>query len=69
MVEMIRYCPDCERDGPFERYHDVAGSCPDCTEGCCPEWSCVGCGAALLIECAGQPGEIGSVSQPWSRVA
>jgi hypothetical protein len=48
MIETIRYCPDCGRDRLFEQYH-AAGDCPDDPDGCCDEWSCTGCGSALLI--------------------
>jgi hypothetical protein len=48
MIQVIRHCPDCGWDRLFEQYH-MAGSCPDAPDGDCSEWSCTGCGAALLI--------------------
>jgi hypothetical protein len=49
IAQMVRYCPDCRSDEPFEQYHAAAGGCPDSPDGECPEWSCTACGAALLI--------------------
>ena len=72
MVEMIRYCPDCGWDRLFEQHH-AAGDCPDDPDGCCGEWSCTGCGAALLIGftagAAGDRHAAGSARQPDRRVA
>jgi hypothetical protein len=50
MAQVIRHCPDCGWDRPFEQHHAAAGNCPDAPGGDCPEWSCTGCGAALLID-------------------
>jgi len=55
MVETIQYCPDCGWDQPFEQHHAVAGTCPDTADGCCGEWSCTECGAALLIGFMSRP--------------
>ncbi len=49
MAEMMRNCPDCERDLPFEQVHAGPGDCADAPDGICSEWSCTCCGAALLI--------------------
>jgi hypothetical protein len=49
MIQVIRHCSDCASDRLFEQYHATAGDCPDSPDGECPEWSCTGCGAALLI--------------------
>lgn len=49
MAQMVRHCPDCGSDQPFEQYHPEDLDCPDSPDGECPEWSCTGCGAALLI--------------------
>jgi hypothetical protein len=71
MVETIRYCPDCGRDRLFEQYH-ATGDCPDDPDGWCGEWSCTGCGTALLIGLtAGAAGAIGRAGsrQPDRRVA
>jgi hypothetical protein len=48
MAQMVRCCPDCRSDQPFEQYHDDPG-CPDSPDGHCPEWSCTACGAALFL--------------------
>ena len=50
MTQVVRHCPDCGWDRPFEQHHDQPGACPDSPDGDdCPEWSCTACGAALLI--------------------
>lgn len=49
MIRMIRLCPDCGWDRRFAPHHTVAGDCPDSPDGYCPEWSCTGCGAVLMI--------------------
>jgi hypothetical protein len=49
VAQIVRHCPDCDWDRPFEQLHDVPGACPDTPDGDCPEWSCTACGAALLI--------------------
>ncbi|HUA31391.1 MAG TPA: hypothetical protein VMC03_21090 [Streptosporangiaceae bacterium] len=69
MVESIRYCPDCGWDRLFEQPHPVADTCPDAPDGCCAEWSCTGCGAAMLIEVTSQPADLAYTRRPASRVA
>jgi hypothetical protein len=49
MVEMIRHCPDCGWDRPFEQQHSGAACCPDSPDGYCPQWSCTSCGTDLVI--------------------
>jgi len=49
MTEIIRHCPDCGRDRPFEQHHGLAGCCSDTADRYCPEWHCLSCGAGLLI--------------------
>jgi hypothetical protein len=49
MAQIIRHCPDCGWDRPFEQHHDQPGACPDSLDGDCTEWSCTACGAGLLI--------------------
>ncbi len=49
MIEMLRQCPDCRSDQPFELYYQDFGGCPDCPDGDCSEWGCTACGAVLLI--------------------
>jgi hypothetical protein len=49
MMEMIRHCPDCAQDRPFEQPHPFGGQCPDSPDDSCPEWLCTDCGAAWLI--------------------
>jgi hypothetical protein len=62
MTEIIRHCPDCGRSRPFAQHHGLAGRCPDSADQC-PEWSCVACGATLLI------GAVPSVPEPRRAVA
>ncbi len=49
MAQLVRHCPDCGSDQPFEQYHQEDLYCPDSPDGECPEWSCTACGAALFI--------------------
>lgn len=49
MTEIMRNCPDCREDLPFEQMHADPGGCPDAPDGTCPEWLCTACGTALLI--------------------
>lgn len=49
MMEIIRHCPDCGTDRPFEQHHEPASWCCDSAAGFCPEWHCLWCGAGLLI--------------------
>ena len=69
MVETIRYCPDCGWDRLFEQPHALAGGCPDAPDGCCAEWFCTGCGAAMLIGFTSYPTVAVYARQPASRVA
>jgi hypothetical protein len=47
MIEMIRHCPDCGQDQPFEQYHRQADD--DSADEYSPEWLCADCGVGLLI--------------------
>jgi hypothetical protein len=49
MTDIIRHCPDCDRDLHLEQHHSMGGWCPDTADARCPEWYCQLCGAALLI--------------------
>jgi hypothetical protein len=69
MVETIRYCAECRQDRVFEQPHPVAGACPDAADGCCPEWCCTGCGAAMLIGFTPHPARPAYARQPARRVA
>jgi hypothetical protein len=51
MIETMRHCPDCDQDQPFEPLHAQDGDCSDAADGSCPEWSCLRCGAGLLLGC------------------
>jgi hypothetical protein len=69
MVEMIRYCPDCGQDQPFERHHPQDGGCCDAADGYCPEWSCASCGVALLIGFLPRQREPAKTERPRRLVA
>jgi hypothetical protein len=47
MTQPLGNCPGCGGDEPFEQLHADA-QCPDSPDGC-PEWMCVGCGAAVFL--------------------
>jgi hypothetical protein len=49
MLEGSRDCPDCGFPREFAQHHPAGEVCPDSQDGCCPEWYCLECGAALLI--------------------
>jgi hypothetical protein len=49
MLEGSRDCPDCGSPREFAQHHPAGEFCPDSPDGCCPEWYCLECGAALLI--------------------
>jgi hypothetical protein len=69
MIEMIRHCPDCGQDQPFEQPHPGAACCQDAPGGSCPEWSCADCGAGLLIGFIPQLREPGEAGRPRRLVA
>jgi hypothetical protein len=69
MVETFRCCPDCGGRRLIEQPHAVAGACPDAPDGCCAEWCCTRCGAAMLIGFALHQAEAAYARQPASRVA
>jgi len=48
MTDEFRTCPDCGSQREFAQVHP-GGQCQDSTDGQCPEWLCVRCGAGLLI--------------------
>jgi hypothetical protein len=49
MAEIIRHCPDCGLDRPFDQLHSEIGWCPRSSDQYCPEWYCLACGAMLLM--------------------
>jgi hypothetical protein len=55
MADILRYCQDCGLDRLFEQLHGLAGACPDAPDGHCPEWTCVACGAVLIIGLSSMP--------------
>ncbi|HLQ55308.1 MAG TPA: hypothetical protein VK162_13695 [Streptosporangiaceae bacterium] len=69
MAQMVRHCPDCGSDRPFEQYHAESYGCPDSPDGQCPEWSCTACGAALFIGFVPYVGETSRMPDIRDRVA
>ncbi len=69
LAQMVRDCPDCGPDQPFEQYHPVDLDCPDSPDGECPEWSCTACGAALYIGYVPYVDETSRMSEIRDRVA
>jgi hypothetical protein len=69
MAQIIRHCPDCGWDRPFELHHDQPGECPDSLDGDCTEWSCTACGAGLLIGVIWLSSEPADAAELRSRVA
>jgi hypothetical protein len=49
MTEIIRHCPDCGWDRPFDQHHAVPDCCPDIASGYCPEWFCLICGTTVML--------------------
>ena len=49
MNEIDGHCAECAETGAFAQVHPDPGSCRDASEGICPEWYCIVCGAAVLI--------------------
>jgi len=47
MTEIIRHCPDCGLDRPFEFHPSLAGWSSEPWHS--PEWHCQVCGAVLLF--------------------
>ena len=49
MNQVDGYCPDCCETGALAQLHPDPGTCFDASDGICPEWYCIACGAALLL--------------------
>jgi hypothetical protein len=50
MTQPLGNCPGCGGDEPFEQVHAgprAEDPCPDAED--CPEWLCLGCGAAVFM--------------------
>jgi hypothetical protein len=69
MIQMIRHCPDCGSDRPFEPYHAESAGCRDAPDDQCPEWACAMCGAAFLIDFVSYVYESAAVPDIHDRVA
>ncbi len=57
MAQMVRHCPDCGSDRPFEQYHAESYG------------SCTACGAALFIGFVPYVGETSRMPDIRDRVA
>ena len=58
MDQISSYCLDCRDIKTFAQAHPTPGTCLDGSDGICPEWYCMACGAAVLLgilPAAGQP--------------
>jgi hypothetical protein len=69
MSPMFRRCPDCGGERLFGQLHETPGSCPDSSDGLCPEWLCTDCGGALLATVPPPPTALAPVSAVVGRVA
>ncbi len=49
MNQIDGYCPDCRATGAFAPVHPDLGRCFDASDGICPDWYCIACGAAFLL--------------------
>ena len=69
MSQTYRACGECGGERLFAQHHDSPGSCPDSPDGECPEWFCLGCGSALLVDFVLYPAEPKLISSMPTRVA
>jgi hypothetical protein len=69
MGPMFRICQDCGGEQLFEQPHPAPDSCPDAPDGLCPEWSCTGCGAALIVMVLARPYRSAALADVVGRVA
>jgi hypothetical protein len=69
MGPMFRPCQDCGGEQLFEQPHATPGSCPDASDGMCPEWCCTECGATVLVLVLPQPSRLAVPAGVVGRVA
>jgi hypothetical protein len=63
------FCPDCRDMRAFAQVHPDPGSCFDGSDGMCPEWYCLTCGAAVLLGVLPAPGQPLSAAELTGRAA
>jgi len=63
------YCADCRDIRTFGQVHPGPESCSDGSEGICPEWYCMACGAAVLLSTLPAPGRSPGTAELTGRAA
>jgi hypothetical protein len=63
------YCLDCRDTRTFAQVHPDPGSCFDGSDGNCPEWYCLACGAAVLLSILPAPRQPLSAAELTGRAA
>lgn len=69
MDQISSYCLDCRDIKAFAQAHPDQGSCLDGSEGICPEWYCMTCGAAVLLSILPAPGQPFAAAELTGRAA
>jgi hypothetical protein len=67
--QISSYCLDCRDIKTFAQAHPTPGTCLDGSEGICPEWYCMACGAAVLLGILPAPGQPPSTAELTRRAA
>jgi hypothetical protein len=63
------FCPGCRDMRVFAQVHPDPGSCFDGSDGMCPEWYCLTCGAAVLLGVLPAPRQPLSAAELTGRAA
>lgn len=69
MNQIDGYCPGCREAGAFTQVHPDPGSCFGASDGICPEWYCIACGAAFLLGLHPAPRQSLSMAELSGRAA
>ncbi len=69
MNQISSYCTDCRDIRAFAQVHPDPGGCFDGSEGICPEWYCMACGAAVLLSILPAPGQPFGTAELAGRAA
>ena len=69
MGPMFRPCQNCGGEQLFDQPHAAPGSCPDASDGMCPEWSCTECGTSMLVLTLPQASPPAGLADVVGRVA
>jgi hypothetical protein len=67
--QISSYCADCRDIRAFTQVHPGPESCFDGSDGICPEWYCVACGAAVLLSTLPAPGRSPGAAELTGRAA